>query len=142
MGHPEDDSYDEWEAFYANTWGTEDVGNLDWAGLDDQLAKKGEKLDAKPVPHNVLHTLAITNTPEPHWALDEEGYMPHIRDRHLRTTSPYREQVTDTMCHMHCPHDIMCSPESVHLNDPKLAICACEGQSPGFNAIMQAHQAP
>ena len=68
--------------------------------------------------------------------------MPHIRDRHIQTTSSYREQVTDTMCHMHHPHDIMCSLEFTHYNNPKPAICACKGQSPGFNAITQAYQAP
>jgi hypothetical protein len=134
-----DDDDDKWEAFRTDTWGMEDAGNLDWAGQDDQLAKEGEKLDAKPVPHNAPYVLAITNTLEPHWALDEEGYMPHIGDGHLWTTSPYGEQVADTMHHMHHPHDIVHSLESIYLNDPKPATHTCEGQSPGFDAIMQAH---
>jgi hypothetical protein len=154
----EDDSYDKWEAFRADTWGMEDAGDLDWAGLDIQLAKEGEKQDAEEearaatlledstphtgsqlVPHNAPHAHAITNTPEPHWAPGEEGYTPYNGDRHLRTTSPYGEQVVDTMCHAHRPHDIVYSPEFACLDDPRPAICACRGQSPSFNAIMQAH---
>jgi hypothetical protein len=73
----------EWEAFCTDIWGMEDVGNLDWARLDDQLAKEGEELNAEPIPHNAPHALTITITPEPHWAPDEEGYTPHIRGGHL-----------------------------------------------------------
>jgi len=94
------DSKDEDKAFHAKTWGAEDEGNLDWARLEDQLVKEGEEQEAKekagaatlpkedstpctrsqPIPHNMPHTLAINNTPEPHWAPDEVGYMPHIGD--------------------------------------------------------------
>ena len=115
MGDIEHDSNDEWEAFHTETWGMEDV---------------------------VPHMLAITSTLEPHWAPGEEGYTPHIGDRHIRTTSSYGEQVVDTMCHMHRPHNIVCSPELAHRDNPKPAICASKGQSPGFNAITQAQQAP
>jgi hypothetical protein len=135
----DDNNDNKWEAFCADTWGVEDIGNLDWAGLDDQLAKEGEELDAEPISHNAPHALAIINTLEPHWASDKEGYMPHIRDRHLQTTSPYGEQIVDTMCHTHHPHNIVCSLESAHPDDPKLAICAYEGQLPSFDAIIQAH---
>ena len=115
MGDIKHDSNDEWEAFHTKTWGVEDI---------------------------MPHMLAITSTLEPHWAPGEEGYMPHIGDRCIQTTSLYGEQVVDTMRHMHCPHDIMHSPELAHRNDPKPAIHACEGQSPGFDAIMQAQRAP
>jgi hypothetical protein len=54
----------------------------------------------------------------------------------------YREQVMDTMSHMHHPHNIVHSLEFAHPNDPKPAIHACKGQSPSFNTIMQVHQAP
>jgi hypothetical protein len=157
----EDDSYDKWEAFCTDTWGAEDAGNLDWAGLDVQLAKEGEKQDTKEeagaamlltdstprtrpqlVPHNAPHAHTITNISEPHWALGEEGHMPHNGDGHLRTTSSYGEQVTDTMRHVHRPHDLVHSLESAHPDNPMPAICACGGQSPGFNANTQAHQAP
>jgi hypothetical protein len=157
----EDDSYDEWEAFCADTWGVEDTGDLDWARLDIQLAKEGEKQNAKEeagaatllkdsaphtgsqlIPHNMPHAHTITNTLEPHWAPGKEGYMPYNGDRHLQTTFSYREQVTDTMCHTHCPHNFMHLPEFAHLDDPMPAIHTHEGQSPSFNANMQAHQAP
>jgi hypothetical protein len=29
MGNLKDDCYDEWEAFYTDTWGVEDIGDLD-----------------------------------------------------------------------------------------------------------------
>ena len=115
MGDVEHNSDDEWEAFCTETWGAEDVAP---------------------------HALAITSTPEPHWAPGEEGYTPHIGDGLVRTTSSYGEQVTDTMRHTHRPHDIVRSPELAHRDDPKPAIRACEGQSPGFDAITQAQQAP
>ena len=108
MGNPEDDPNDEWEAFHTETWCTEDVAP---------------------------HALAITNTPEPHWAPDGEGYTPHIGEARALTTSSYGEQAADTMRHAHCPHDIVHSPELAQLDDPKLAICTSEGQSRGFNAI-------
>ena len=115
MGDLEGDSDDDWEAFRTETWGAEDVAP---------------------------HALTITNTPEPHWAPDEEGYTPHTGDGLARTTSSHGEQVADTMRHAHRPHDIVHSPELAQLDDPKLAIRASEGQSPGFNAIAQAHRAP
>ena len=115
MGNLEGDSDNDWEAFCTETWGAEDV---------------------------VPHTLTIINTSEPHWAPDEEEYMPHTGDGLTRTTSSHREQVMDTMHHTHHPHDIVCSPELAQPDDPKLAIHAHEGQSPGSNAIVQAHQAP
>jgi len=68
--------------------------------------------------------------------------MPHIGDGHLQTTSSHGKQVADTMHLTHHPHDIADSPEFAYPNDPKQAICMHEGQSPGFNAITQAHQAP
>jgi len=153
------DSKDEDKAFCAETWGTEDEGNLDWAGLEDQLVKEGEEQEAEeeagaamlpekdstpctgsqPVPHNTPHTLAINNTPEPHWALDEAWYMPHIGDRRPRTTSLYGEQVVDTMRHAHRPYNVVRSLELAHLDDPKPAIQAYKGQSHGFDAITQAY---
>jgi len=155
------DSKDEDEAFCAETWGTEDKGDLDWAGLEDQLVKEGEEQEAKeeagaamlpkedsapctrsqPIPYNVPHILTINNTLEPHWALDEVGYTPHIGDGHPWTTSLYREQVADTMHHTHHPHDVVCSSELAHLDDPKPAIRAYKGQSHSFNTITQAYQA-
>ena len=65
IGNIEHNSDGEWEAFHTEIWGTEDI---------------------------VPHVLAITSTSEPLWAPDEEGYMPHIRDRHIWTPSSYREQ--------------------------------------------------
>jgi hypothetical protein len=81
----EDNSYNKWEAFHTNTWGVENMGDLDWARLDVQLAKEGEKQDAEeeagaarllkdstphtgsqPIPHNAPHAHAITDTSEPH----------------------------------------------------------------------------
>ena len=67
--------------------------------------------------------------------------MPHTGDGLARTTSSHREQVVDIMRYAQCPHDIVCSPELAQLDDPKPAISAGEGQSPGFNAITQAHRA-
>ena len=46
------------------------------------------------------------------------------------------------MHHAHCPHNIVHSLELAHCDNPKLATRACKGQSPGFDAIMQALQAP
>ena len=115
MGDVKHDSDDKWEAFCTETWGAEDVAP---------------------------HALVITSTSEPHRAPGKEGYMPHIGDGRVRTTSSYGEQVTDTMRHAHRPHDIVRSPELTHRNDPKPAIRACEGQSPSFDAIMQAQRAP
>jgi len=155
------DSEDEDEAFHAETWGAEDEGNLDWAGREDQLVKEGEKQEteeeagaatlpkedsaprtgSQPVPHNVPHALAINNTPEPHWTLDEAWYMPHIGDGRPRTTFLYGEQVADTMRHAHRPHDVVRSSELAHLDDPKPAIQAYEGQSHGFDAVTQAYRA-
>jgi hypothetical protein len=98
-----DDSYNKWEAFRADTWGVEDAGDLDWAGLDIQLAKEGEKQDTReeagaatlledstphtgsqPIPHNAPHAHAITNTLEPHWAPGEEGYIVKVGDLKVR----------------------------------------------------------
>jgi len=153
------DSKDKDKAFRTETWGVEDEGDLDWAGLKDQLVKEGEEQEAKeeagaatlpkedsapctgsqPVPHNMPHTLAINNTPEPHWAPDEAWYTPHIGDGCPRTTSSYGEQVVDTMCYMHRPHDIVRSSELAHLDDPKPAIQAYKGQSHSFDAVTQAY---
>jgi len=156
------DSDNEDKAFCAETWGAEDEGDLDWAGPDNQLVKEGEELEAveearaatlpkedstpctgsQPAPHNAPHVCDISSNLEPHRAPDEEGHMPHIRDGCLRTTSSHGEQVTDTMCLAHHPHDVADSPEFAYPNNPKRAICIRKGQSPGFNAIMQAYQAP
>jgi len=155
------DSEDEDEAFHTETWGAEDKGNLDWAGLEDQLVKEGEEQEteeeagaatlpeedsapctgSQPVPHNVPHTLAINNTPEPHWTPDEAWYTPHIGDGRPQTTFSYGEQVADTMRHMHRPHNIVCSSELAHLDDPEPAIRVYKGQSHSFNAVTQAYQA-
>ena len=94
MGDLEGDSNDDWEAFCTETWGAEDVAP---------------------------HALTITNTLEPHWAPDEEGYTPHTGDGLARTTSSHREQVVDTMRHAHHPHDIVHSPELAQPDDPKLS---------------------
>jgi len=156
------DSDDEDKAFHAETWGAEDEGGLDWAGLEDQLVKEGEEQEAKeeagaavlpkedsapctgsqPIPHNVPHALDISSDLEPHRAPDEEGHMPHIGDRRLWTTSSHGAQVTDTMHHAHRPHNVMRSLECTHSNDPEPAIWAHEGWPPGFNTITQAHRAP
>jgi len=156
------DSDDEDKAFRAETWGMEDEGGLDWAGLEDQLVKEGEEQEAEeeagaaalpkedstprtrsqPVPHNVPHALNISSNLEPHRAPDEEGHMPHIGDGCLRTISSHGAQVADTMRHAHHPHDVMRSPECTHSDDPEPAIWAHEGWPPGFDAVMQAHQAP
>ena len=155
------DSDDKDEAFCTKTWGAEDEGNLDWAGLEDQLVKEGEEQEAEeeagaaalpeedsvprtgsqPIPHNAPHMLDISSDLEPCWAPDEEGHMPHIGDGHLQTTFSHGEQVTDTMCHVHRPHDIVRSPECTHSDDPKPAIWSHEGQPPGFDAVTQAHRA-
>jgi len=156
------DSDDEDEAFRTETWGAEDEGDLDWAGLEDQLVKEGEEQEAKeeagaaalpeedsaphtrshPVPHNAPHALNISSDLEPCQAPDEEGHMPHIGDGRLQTTSSHREQVADTMRHTHHPHDVVRSPECTHPDDPEPAIWAREGQPPGFDAVTQAHRAP
>jgi len=153
------DSDNEDKAFCAEIWGAEDEGDLDWAGPDDQLVKEGEEQEAEeeagaatlpeedsapctgsqPTPHNAPHVRNINSDLEPHQAPDEEGHMPHIGDGCLRTTSSHGEQVVDTMRLAHHPHDVADSPEFPYPNDPEQAICTCEGQSPGFNAIMQAH---
>jgi len=155
------DSEDKDEAFHAETWGTEDEGDLDWAGLEDQLVKEGEEQEteeeagaatlpeedsaprtgSQPVPHNAPHMLAINNTPEPHWTPDEVWYTPHIGDGHPWTTSSYGEQVADTMRHAHRPHNVVRSSELAHLDDPEPAIRAYKGQSHGFDAITQAYRA-
>jgi len=155
------DSEDKDKAFHAETWGAEDEGNLDWAGLEDQLVKEGEEQEteeeagaatlpeedstpctgSQPIPHNAPHALAINNTPEPHWTPDEAWYMPHIGDGRPRTTSLYGEQVTDTMRHVHRPHNVVCSSELAHLDDPEPAIRAYKGQSHGFDAVTQAYRA-
>jgi len=153
------DSDNEDEAFHAEIWGTEDKGDLDWAGLEDQLVKEGEEQEAEeeagaavlpeedsaphtgsqPVPHNVPHVLDISSDLEPCQAPDEEGHMPHIGDGCLWTTSLHGVQVMDTMRHVHRPHDIMHSLECVHSDDPEPAIWAHEGWPPSFDAITQAH---
>ena len=46
------------------------------------------------------------------------------------------------MCHAHRPHNVVRSPEIAHLDDPEPAVHACEGQTLGFNANVQAYQAP
>ena len=112
MGDLEDDSDDKWEAFHTKTWSIEDI---------------------------TPHMLAITNSLEPHWAPGEEGYMPHIGDRHIWTTSLYGEQVTDAIHHAHHPHNLVRSPEHTYPDDPRPAIHACEGQSPSSNTTMQTH---
>ena len=162
MGELEDNDDDEWEAFRAETWGAGDDDDLDWAGLNDRLVKEGEEWDvkeeagavttpledsaprtkSKPAPHIALHVHAITSMLVPLGAPDIEGCTPHIGDGRLRTTSSSGEQVMDTMRHAHHPQDVADSPEFAHPNDPKLAICAREGQSHGFDADMQADQAP
>jgi len=152
----QDNEVDEWEAFHAETWGVEDEDNTNWAGLEGRPVKKGEECNIKEdaeeedtphsesqlAPHNMLHMHAISDDQVPHWALDDEGHTPLNGDGCPRTTSSCGAQVVDTMCHMHCLHDIVCSPECAHLNNPEPAICMHEGQTPGFNANMQAHQAP
>jgi len=158
MGELEDDNDNEWEAFHAETWGTGDENDLDWAGLNDRLVKEGEEWDveeeagavttpledsaprteSKPAPHIALHVPAITSMLVPLGALDIEGYMPHIGDGRLRTTSSSGEQVADTMRHAHRPHDVADSPEFAHPNDLNPAICTREGQSHGFDADTQA----
>jgi len=75
-------------------------------------------------------------------ALDEGGYTPQIGDGRPWTTSSCREQVADTMRHAHRPHDIVRSLEIAHLDNPEPAVHMHEGQTPGFNANMQAHRAP
>ena len=161
IGELEDDNDNEWEAFRTETWGKEDEGEPDWAGFGIQLVKEGEECDAeeearaaalpekedtpcsesRPTPHNVLHVLASNNL-VPCQALDEGGHTPQIGDGHPQTTSLYGEQVTDTMHHAHRLHDTVRPLESAHLNDPKPAICVRKGQSPGFDANVQAYQAP
>jgi len=162
MGELEDNDNNKWEAFCTKTWGAGDEDNLDWAGLDNRLVKEGEEWDvkeeagavttplkdsaprtkSKPAPHIVLHAPAITSMLVPLGAPDIKGYMPHIGDRCLQTTSSSGEQVVDTMHHAHCPHDIADSPEFAHPNDPEPAICVRKGQSHSFNANMQADRAP
>jgi len=151
----QDDEVDKWEAFRAETWGAEDEDDTDCAALDGRPVKEGEETDVEEeaeegTPHsesqltpcNALHARAISDDQVPHWALDDEGHTPLNGDGRPRTTSLRREQVADTMCHAHRPHDIVRSPERAHLNDPEPAICMREGQTPGFNANAQAHQAP
>jgi len=133
------DSNDKDKAFRAKIWGAEDKGNLNWARPDDQLVKEGEELEAEeearaamlpkedsapctgsqPTPHNMPHVRNINSDLEPHWAPDEEGHMPHIRDGRLQTTSSHGKQVMDTMCLVHHPHDIADSPEFAYPNDPE-----------------------
>jgi len=156
------DSNDKDKAFCTKTWGTEDKGNLDWARPDNQLVNEGEELEAKeearaatlpeedstpctgsqPASHNVPHVHDISSDLEPRQAPDEEGHKPHIGDGCLRTTSSPGEQVVDTMCLAHHPHDVVDSLEFTYPNNPKRAICARKGQLPSFNAVIQAHRAP
>lgn len=163
MDEPEDDDVDEWEAFRAKACGAEDEEDCDRAGSGTQPVKEGEETDveeevgaatlleedsaprseSQPAPHNALHMLTIGNDLVPRRALDEEGYTPQIGDgRPPRTTSLCGGQVADTMSHAHRLHDVVRSPEFAHLDDPEPAIRAREGQSPGFGADAQAHQAP
>ena len=117
--------------------------------------KKGEETDVKEeakegtpqsesqlTPHTTLHVPAISNDPVPCWALDDKGHTPQIGDEHPWTTSSCGEQVADTVRHAHHLHNAMCPPEHTHLDDPKPAVCVRKGQTLGFNANMQAHQAP
>jgi len=146
---------DEWEAFRAETWGAEDEDDLDCAALDGQPVKEGEETDVEEeaeegtphsesqlAPRNALHARAISNDQVPHRALDDEGHTPLNGDGRPQTTSSCGVQVADTAHHAHCLHNVVRSPERTHLNDPEPAICAHEGQAPGFNANAQAHQAP
>jgi len=134
----------------------EDEDDTDWAGLEGRLVKKGEECDVKEdteeedtphsesqlAPRNAPHVHTISTDLVPHQALDDEGHTPLNRDGHPQTTSSCGVQVADTAHHTHCLHDIMRSPEHTYLNDSEPAICVHEGQTPGFNANVQAHRAP
>jgi len=48
----------------------------------------------------------------------------------------------ETVHHAHHLHNAVRPLEHAHFNDPEPAIRAHEGQTPGFNAITKAHQAP
>ena len=105
--------------------------NLDLARLDGWLVKEGEETDIEEearaamlleedstphsesqlVPCNALSTPAISNDLVPRWALDEEGYTPQIGDGCPRATL-CGELVVNTMRHMHCLHDVVCSLSS------------------------------
>jgi len=143
----QDNKVDEWKAFHTKTWGAEDEDDTNWARLEGQPVKKGEECNVKEdtekedtpysksqlAPCNMLHVYTISTDLVPHQALDGEGYTPQIGDRHPQTISLCREQVADTMCHIHHLHNVVHSLEHAHLNDPKPATCMCKGQ---------AHQAP
>jgi len=131
-----DDNVDEWEAFCTETWGTEDEDDLNCTGLDGRPVKKGEGCDVKEE--------AKKGTPrsESQLAPCTALHAPQIGDGRLQTTSSSGEQVAETMHHAHHLHDAVCPPEHAHLDDPKPAIHTRKGQTPGFNAITQAHRAP
>ena len=139
LGESEDKSdndVDEWEAFRTETWGAEDEDDLDWAGLEGLLVKEGEETDVEEE--------AKEGTPQsksqlaPHTAL----HVPQIGDKRPRTTSSSREQVAETVHHAHRLHNAVHPPEHAHFNDPEPAIRMHKGQTPSFNAIAKAHQAP
>jgi len=151
----QDDEIDEWEAFRAETWGTEDEDDTNCAALDGWPVKEGEETDVEEeaeegtphsesqlAPHNALHVCAISDDQVPHRALDDKGHTPLNGDGRPRTTSSCRAQVADTARHAHRLHNVVRSPEHTHLNNPEPAICARKGQTPGFNTNAQAHQAP
>jgi len=154
-GEAQVDEVDEWKAFRTKTWGAEDEDDLDCATLDGRPVKEGEETDVKEeakegtphsesqlAPRNALHARTISDDQVPHRALDDKGHTPLNGDRRPQTTSSCGAQVVDTAHHAHRLHNVVRSPEHTHLNDPEPAICAREGQAPGFNANAQAHRAP
>jgi len=132
-----DNDVDEWEAFRAETWGVEDEDDLDWAGLEGPLVKEGEETDVEEEPEEE-DIPRSESRPVPRTAL----HAPQIGDERPRTTSSSGEQVAETVHHAHRLHDAVRPPEHVHLDNPKPAVCAREGQTPDFNANAQAHRAP
>jgi len=131
-----DNNIDKWEAFHTETWGMEDEDDLDWAGLEGLLVKEGKETDVEEEPEEE-DIPCSESRPIPHTAL----HAPQIGDKRPRTTSLCGEQVADTVRHVHHLQDAVRSPEHAHLDNPEPAIRVHKGQTPSFNANMQAHRA-
>jgi len=131
-----DNDVNEWEAFRTKTWGAEDEDDLDWAGLEGPLVKEGEEMDVEEEPEEE-DIPRSESQPVPRTAL----HVPQIGDKRPQTTSSSGEQVAETVHHTHRLHDAVRPLEHTHFDDPKPAIHARKGQTPGFNANVQAHRA-
>jgi hypothetical protein len=64
--------------------------------------------------YNVLYTPSIGYTLVSPRTLDKEGYLSHIRDRHLQLISPSRELIVNVACNASCLYKYKRSLESTH----------------------------